>query len=426
MADDTYLFGEFSMSVRERRLLRGGQCVVLPPKAFDALLLMVRRHENLVSRTEIFSTLWPGIHVSEANLTNVIVVLRKTLGRDSIQTVSKFGYRFMLPVTGEPGVTQVAYESFVRGKELLAERSPTSIVRAQDLFWLCVARDPQFAAAWAWLGRSRRLLEKFNGCPGTSDLAEAAFQRAFAIDPELPCAHQFYTQLQVDSGRASQAMIRLAARLARHGEEAESFAGLVQVLRCCGLLEDSIAAHDRAAALDPTIRTSVAHSHFLRGDFARVFETYTGTLYYLDAAAWAALGATERAATLLRERLAKLELGPVMSVLMTSLLAVLDGKLTAAMDLIESTEVVQEPEVLFYLARHCAMLRATEPTVRTLRRARLEGFWSSCTLKQDPAFAGLRNLPEFECELHEAERLEARASELLHKALGPRSGWLSS
>ena len=89
MADDTYLFGEFSMSVRERRLLRGGQCVILPPKAFDALHLMVRRHESLVSRAEIFSTLWPGIHVSEA---------------------------------------QAAYKSFVRGKELLAERSPDSSV----------------------------------------------------------------------------------------------------------------------------------------------------------------------------------------------------------------------------------------------------------------------------------------------------------
>ena len=426
MADDTYLFGEFSLSAQERRLLHGGNCVVLPPKAFDALYLLVRRHERLVSRTEILATLWPGTHVSEANLTNVMVVLRKVLGRDSIQTVSKFGYRFTLPVIGEPGVTQTAYASFVRGKELLGERSPDSILRAQDLFLVCIARDPQFAAAWAWLGRSRRLLEKFNGHPGTPDLVEAAFQRAFAIDPELACAHQFYTQLQVDSGQASQAMIRLASRLTRHGEDAETFAGLVQVLRCCGLLEDSVAAHERAIELDPTIKTSIAHTHFLRGAFAKVFETYTGTLYYLDAAAWVALGATERATTVLRERLAKPELGPVMSALMASLLAILNGKPTEAMDLIENAEVFQEPEVLFYLARHCGMLNAADLAVRTLRRARLEGFWSSCTLKQDPVFAGLRNLPEFECELQEALRLESSASEVLNQALGSRSGWQRS
>jgi len=418
MADDTYLFGEFSMSVPERRLLRDGKCITLPPKAFDALHLLVRRHESLVSRTDIFSTLWPGIHVSEANLTNTIVVLRKVLGRDAIQTVSKFGYRFTLPVTGEPGVTQAAYASFVRGKELLTERSPDSILRAHDLFLVCIARDPQFAAAWAWLGRSRRLLEKFKGHPGTPELAEAAFQRAFAIDPDLACAHQFYTQLQVDSGQASQAMIRLASRLTRHGDDAESFAGLVQVLRCCGLLEESVAAHEKAAALDPTIKTSVAHTHFLRGAFARVFETYTGALYYLDAAAWAALGSTEQAAALLRERLAKLNLGPVMSVLMGSLLAILDSKTAEAINIIENTEVVREPELLFYLARHLGMLNAAELAIRMLRRARREGFWSSCTLKQDSAFAGLRNLPEFEREIRESERLEAHASQVFRQTLG--------
>ena len=426
MADDTYLFGEFSMSAGERRLLRGDRSVVLPPKAFDALYLLVSRHERLVSRTEIFSTLWPGIHVSEANLTNVIAVLRKSLGRNSIQTVSKFGYRFTLPVTGEPGVTQAAYATFVRGKELLTERSPDSTLRAQDLFWLCIARDPQFATAWAWLGRTRRILEKFNGHSSTPDLAEAAFQRAFAIDPELACAHQFYTQLQVDSGQASLALIRLASRLTSHGEDAETFAGLVQVLRCCGLLEDSVAAHERAIALDPTIKTSVAHTHFLRGEFARVFETYTGTLYYLDAAAWVALGATERGATMLRERLAKPEPGPAISVLMGSLLAIVEGKREEAIDLIENAEVVREPEALFYLARHCGMLNAPELAVRTLQRARLEGFCSSSTLKRDPAFAGFRNLPEFERELQEALRLEACASEVFHRTVGCGSNRRSS
>src|SRR5215470_6138508 len=120
--DDTYRFGEFSMSPRERRLFHGGKCVNLPPKTFDALNLLVRHHGGLVSRAEMFSALWPGVHVEEANLTNIIVQLRRELGRDAIQTVSKYGYRFALAVSGEPGIKQTAYESFVRGKELLAER----------------------------------------------------------------------------------------------------------------------------------------------------------------------------------------------------------------------------------------------------------------------------------------------------------------
>jgi DNA-binding winged helix-turn-helix (wHTH) protein len=42
MEDDTYRFGEFSMSPRERRLFRNGESVLLPPKAFDAMYLLVQ------------------------------------------------------------------------------------------------------------------------------------------------------------------------------------------------------------------------------------------------------------------------------------------------------------------------------------------------------------------------------------------------
>ena len=84
MEDDTYRFGEFSMSPRERRLFRNGESVLLPPKAFDAMYLLVRSHGNLISRAEMFSNLWPRVHVEEANLTNIIVQLRKVLGHDAI------------------------------------------------------------------------------------------------------------------------------------------------------------------------------------------------------------------------------------------------------------------------------------------------------------------------------------------------------
>lgn len=235
MEEGRYSFGEFSIAPGERQVFQGRRTILLPPKTFDVLHLLVHNHGDLVSRSQISATIWPDVHVTNANLTNIVVTLRKILRRDSIQTVSKFGYRFTLPVTGEPGVKQVAYASFVRGKELLQHRSPDSIQRARDLFWFCLAQDPQFAPGWAWFGRSCRLLEKFcNGATETPDLAEAAFQHAFAIDPDLACAHYFYTQLQMDSGRALQAMTRLASRLTTRGEDPETLAALVQVFRHCG------------------------------------------------------------------------------------------------------------------------------------------------------------------------------------------------
>jgi DNA-binding winged helix-turn-helix (wHTH) protein/tetratricopeptide (TPR) repeat protein len=418
MLDGTYRFGDFSLSPCERRLFRGDRYVPLPPKAFDAVNLLVRNHGNLVTREEIFSNLWPDVHVSQTNLTNVIVLLRKVLGRDAIQTVSKFGYRFALPVTGEPGIRSEAYASFVRGKELLAQRSSDAVLRARDLFWLCLAQDPQFAPAWAWLGRAYRLIEKFHGQPSVAGLAEAAFERAFLLDPDLACAHQFFTQLQVDAGNALQAMTRLATHVKARGDDPESLAGLVQVLRCCGLLDASVAAHERAVRLDPSIKTSVAHTHFLRGEFAKVFETYTGALFYLDAAAWAALGAIDRAREMLRHRLTEPQLGSVMATLMASLLAVLEGDGGKAIELIRASKIDREPEAIFYLARHCAMAAAAKPALEILQRARKGGFWSSRALDCDPAFAGIRALPEFSDELREARRLELQAEEAFHLALG--------
>jgi hypothetical protein len=113
-----------------------------------------------------------------------------------------------MPVLGEPGVAQTAYAHFVRAKELTNARSLESAVRARELFWLCIAEDPGFAAAWAWLGRCRRFIEKFGSEPSVNlELAKAAFLRALSIEAGLACAHHFYTQLQADCGEAREAMV---------------------------------------------------------------------------------------------------------------------------------------------------------------------------------------------------------------------------
>jgi hypothetical protein len=155
------------------------------------------------------------------------------------------------------------------------------------------------------------------------------------------------------------------------------------------------------------------------GEFSRVFETYnSGAGYYLDAAAWVGLGAVDCAIDLLRARLSRFQPGPFMSRLMASLLAVLENRGEEALAIMESKNTVREPEGLFYLARHCGMLHAKESAIHLVQRARLGGFWSSCALERDPAFAGLRDSPEFEEELQCARRLEQQASQMFREARG--------
>jgi DNA-binding winged helix-turn-helix (wHTH) protein len=139
-----------------------------------------------------------------------------------------------------------AYEYFLRGNQLSYDSKQWSI--ALDLYLQCVDEDPDYAPAWARLGRIHHVMGKYLPT-GTQDglvLAEAAFRRALALNPDLTIAHKLFAQLEVDLGRAHDAMIRLIERA--HTADPELLAGLVSACRYCGLLDASVAAHLRPRA----------------------------------------------------------------------------------------------------------------------------------------------------------------------------------
>ncbi len=216
-------------------------------------------------------------------------------------------------------------------------------------------------------------------------------------------------------GAANRALVRLLTRIERSPGEPESFTGLVQVLRFCGLLRESIAAHERAIDLDPTATTSVPHTLFLNGDYPATIETYSGrTGYYLDAAAWAALGDKVHACTLLRDRLARMSLSQLMAGLMGSLLAVLEERFDDAFNCMEAMKIPQEPEALVYLARHYSFIKATDSAIKALKDATRSGFvCAPATLRSDPWFSAARAHPEFESVLAESENLAGQAHSML-------------
>jgi DNA-binding winged helix-turn-helix (wHTH) protein len=419
--ETAYRFGDFALYPSDRLLKRGTASIALQPKAFDALVCMVRGAEHMISKQELRQTLWPDVHVSERNLTNLISSLRKILGRDAIRTVSKHGYRLELSVAGEPGVRRKTYERFVRARELTTRRSLESMLLARDLYLTCLAENPNFAPAWAWLGRCCWFLDKFTQSSSVlPELAEAAFQRAFVLDPDLASVHQFYTLLQVDLGRADEAMRRLLERLKHHPTEAESFSSLVQVLRFRGLLRESVAAHRRAVELDPTVTTSVAHTFFLAGQYKTAIEAYSGrTGYYLDAAAWAALDDRNQAASLLGERLNGSSYSKLITALMASLLAILEGKEDKARNIMDQADTSREPEIMVYFARHYSHMRMLDPGIRALQKAARSGFTCAPdTLKSDPWLLPLQEHPEFAGLLSKASAFVEQAGSSLTEPAG--------
>jgi Tol biopolymer transport system component/DNA-binding winged helix-turn-helix (wHTH) protein len=98
-----YEFGHFRLAPAMHHLYRNGEIVLLPPKEFDLLLLLLRNAGKVMDRERLIQALWPDTIVEEANLNVHISALRKVLGEGSgeqryIETLPRLGYRFLAPV----------------------------------------------------------------------------------------------------------------------------------------------------------------------------------------------------------------------------------------------------------------------------------------------------------------------------------------
>src|SRR5208337_4857646 len=99
----SFEFGPFRLDPADRLLLREEVPVQLPPKAFDALVVMVASRGRLLGKDELLRTVWPDSFVEESNLAQHVWILRKALrdGEDGVQyieTVPRHGYRFVAEV----------------------------------------------------------------------------------------------------------------------------------------------------------------------------------------------------------------------------------------------------------------------------------------------------------------------------------------
>jgi TolB-like protein/tetratricopeptide (TPR) repeat protein len=129
-----YEFGPFRLDTTVRRLLRNDRPLSLTSKIFDMLLLLVRKHGQLVTKEELMEELWPDRFVVQNNLTVHMTTLRKILGerhRDHkyIETVPGRGYRFVARVRAvedentneisEPTIDRAAHRAVSQNDELI-------------------------------------------------------------------------------------------------------------------------------------------------------------------------------------------------------------------------------------------------------------------------------------------------------------------
>ena len=88
--------------------MRDGVALPLGAKAFDTLMALMSRPNEVVSKWDLMALVWPGVTVEETNLRFHVAALRKALGdgKDGaryITTLSGRGYCFVAPISQTDG-----------------------------------------------------------------------------------------------------------------------------------------------------------------------------------------------------------------------------------------------------------------------------------------------------------------------------------
>ena len=99
-------FGSFRLDPADERLWGPAGAVKLGNKAFRVLERLAHQPGRLITKDELFSSVWDGTIVSESALTSVVKELRRALGDESrtprfIESVYGRGYRFIPTDTGD-------------------------------------------------------------------------------------------------------------------------------------------------------------------------------------------------------------------------------------------------------------------------------------------------------------------------------------
>ncbi|MFN0112269.1 MAG: winged helix-turn-helix domain-containing protein [Blastocatellia bacterium] len=92
-------FDQFRLDTTRGWLKCGNEIIPLPPKVGSLLKLLLQHAGQVVSKEQIFASIWPDVVVEESNLSQYVHLLRKTFtqhgsSKNLIETIPRVGYRF--------------------------------------------------------------------------------------------------------------------------------------------------------------------------------------------------------------------------------------------------------------------------------------------------------------------------------------------
>ena len=312
----------------------------------------------------------------------------------------------------EKPINSAAYEDYLRGIDLY---SLNQFGPAIDLLEKSTALEPNYAPAWAHLGRAytTNASLKFGGREDYGK-AQAAYEKAIALNPALVEPRIYMANLLTDTGRVEQAVPLLRSVLQDNPNNAEAHWELGYAYRFAGMLEESVAECEKARQNNPQVKmnSSAINSYLYLGEYEKFLQSlpvndsvyilfYRGFAeYYLnnrDQAASDFDRAFQMDSTLLPAAVGK------------ALSDSIRHDPAHGLKLLQQTEEkieergVSDAEGMYKVAQAYAVLGDKASALHMLRHSIGGGFFCYPYFARDPLLQTLRDDPEFKTLMAQAQ-----------------------
>jgi serine/threonine protein kinase/tetratricopeptide (TPR) repeat protein len=306
-----------------------------------------------------------------------------------------------------------AYEYYLRGIDFYAL---SDFAAATEMLEKAVAAQPDYAAAWAELGRAESTRASLHG--GGRELyakAQQAYEKAILLNPSLIEPRIYMGNLFTDTGRVEQGIPLLRAALHTSPNNAEAHWELGYAYRFGGMLAESVSEGERARGFDPQVKinSSAMNGYLYLGQYDQFLQSlpannsvyilfYRGFGEYHEKQ-WARAAQDFNHAYELDPTLLPAQVGKALSY-------ALAGQNASGLAILHGTERridesgVEDSELVYKVAQAYAVLGDKASALRMFQRAIEGGFFCYPYFVRDPLLDNVRHEPGFEPLLEEARR----------------------
>ena len=295
----------------------------------------------------------------------------------------------------------LAYEYYLRGVDLYARNEfPMAIKMLEKSAEL----DPKYALTWAQIGRAYTTQASFQFGGREQYLqAQAAYEKALALEPDQLETRIYMANLLTDTGRVEQAVPLLREALKTNPNNAELHWELGYAYRFGGMLRESVEECERARQIDPGVKltTSAPNGYLYLGQYDKFLQSLPNNndsafvLFYRGFGEFHNKDNQQAARDF--DRAFELDPSLLQAQIGKSLSYGIKQEKAAGIDILQAAEKkigergVADPEAMYKLAEAYASLGDKESALRMLRHSIQSGFFPYTYFENDPMLDTLRD-----------------------------------